>query len=56
MYEYLNFKVSFTAFSLVYHSAFAPIFPRSQPMRESNTSTTLLVIPLQEGNGKKIIV
>jgi hypothetical protein len=29
-------------FSLLFRSAFAQIFPRSQPMRESNTSTTTL--------------
>ncbi|CAH1374353.1 unnamed protein product [Tenebrio molitor] len=28
-------------FSLVYRSVFAQIFPRLQPMRESNTCTTL---------------
>jgi hypothetical protein len=28
-------------FTLVYSSAFAQIFPRSQPMRESNTSKTV---------------
>jgi hypothetical protein len=31
-------QFSFTDFSLVYCSAFAQIFPRSQPTRESNTS------------------
>jgi hypothetical protein len=39
---YLNLKVvdvfSFTDFSRVYRSAFGQIFPRSQPMRESNIS------------------
>jgi hypothetical protein len=30
------FQFSFIDFSLVYRSAFAQIFPRSQPMRESN--------------------
>jgi hypothetical protein len=34
-----RFQFSFTDFSLVYCSAFAQIFPRSQPMRESNTFT-----------------
>jgi hypothetical protein len=33
-------QFSCTDFSLIYRSAFAQIFPRSQPMRESNTSTT----------------
>jgi hypothetical protein len=33
-----NFQFSFTDFSLVYRSAFVQIFPRSQPIRESNTS------------------
>jgi hypothetical protein len=32
-----RFQFSFTDFSLVYRSAFAQIFSRSQPMRESNT-------------------
>jgi hypothetical protein len=31
-----RFQFSFTDFSLVYRSAFAQIFPRSEPMRESN--------------------
>jgi hypothetical protein len=31
-----RFQFSFTDFSLVYGSAFAQIFPRSQPMRKSN--------------------
>jgi DnaJ-class molecular chaperone len=34
-------QFSFTDFSPVYRSAFAQIFPRSQPMRESNTSNTV---------------
>jgi hypothetical protein len=34
-----RFQFSFTDFSLVYRSAFAQIFARSQPTRESNTST-----------------
>jgi hypothetical protein len=33
-----RFQFSFTDFSLVCRSAFAQIFPRSQPMRESNAS------------------
>jgi hypothetical protein len=33
-----RFQFSFTDFSLVYRSAFVQIFPRSQPMRKSNTS------------------
>jgi hypothetical protein len=33
-----RFQLSCTYFSLIYRSAFAQIFPRSQPMRESNTS------------------
>jgi hypothetical protein len=33
-----RFQFSFTDVSLVYRSALAQIFPRSQPMRESNTS------------------
>jgi hypothetical protein len=33
-----RFQFSFTDFSLVYRSAFAQIFPRSQSMRGSNTS------------------
>jgi hypothetical protein len=32
-----RFQFSFTNFSLVYGSAFAQIFPRSQPTRQSNT-------------------
>jgi hypothetical protein len=32
-----RFQFSFTDFSLVYRSAIAQIFLRSQPMRESNT-------------------
>jgi hypothetical protein len=35
-----RFQFLFRDFSLVYRSAVAQIFPRSQPMRESNTSTT----------------
>jgi hypothetical protein len=34
-----HFQFSFTDFSLLYRSAFAQIFPRSQPMREFKTST-----------------
>jgi hypothetical protein len=33
-----RFQFLFTDFSLVCRSAFVQIFPRSQPMRESNTS------------------
>jgi hypothetical protein len=33
------FMFSFTDFLLVYRTAFAHIFPRSQPMRESNTDS-----------------
>jgi hypothetical protein len=33
------FQFSFTDFALVYRSAFAQIFPRSQSLRKSNTST-----------------
>jgi hypothetical protein len=40
-----RFQFSLTDFSLVYRSAFAQIFPRSQPMRESNTSTTRFAVP-----------
>jgi hypothetical protein len=36
-----RFQFSFTNFSLVYRSAFAQIFPRSQLMRESKTSTCI---------------
>jgi hypothetical protein len=36
-----RYELSFTDFSLVYRSALAQIFPRSQPMKESNTSTRL---------------
>jgi hypothetical protein len=36
-----RFQFSFTDFSLVYRPAFAQIFSRSQPMRESNTYTIL---------------
>jgi hypothetical protein len=32
-----RFQFSFTDFLLIYCSAFVQIFPRSQPMRESNT-------------------
>jgi hypothetical protein len=35
-----RFQFSVTDFSQVCRSAFAHIFPRSQPMRESNTSIT----------------
>jgi hypothetical protein len=38
-----RFQFSFTDLLLVYRSAFAQIFPRSQPMRESNTSTFLRI-------------
>jgi hypothetical protein len=34
-----RFQFSFTDFALVYRSAFAQIFPRSQSLRKSNTST-----------------
>jgi hypothetical protein len=37
-----HFQFLFTDFSLVYLSAFAGIFPRSQPIRASNTSTVHL--------------
>jgi DnaJ-class molecular chaperone len=37
----IRFQFSFTDFSPVYRSAFAQMFPRSQPMRESNTSNTV---------------
>jgi hypothetical protein len=37
-------QFSFTDFSLVYRSVFAQIFPRSQPMRQSNTSIGLVEI------------
>jgi hypothetical protein len=33
-----RFQFPFTDFSLIYRSDFAQIFPRSQPIRESNTS------------------
>jgi hypothetical protein len=36
-----HFQFSFTDFSLVYRSAFAQIFSRSQPMKEFITSTRL---------------
>jgi hypothetical protein len=36
------FLFSFADFSAVYRSAFAEIFPRSQPMRQSNTETQLV--------------
>jgi hypothetical protein len=34
-----RFQFSFRDFPLVYRSAFAQIFPRLKPMRESNTCT-----------------
>jgi hypothetical protein len=40
--KWSTFQFSFTDFSLVYRSAFAQIFPRSQPMTKSTTS---IVIP-----------
>jgi hypothetical protein len=48
-----RFQFSFTDFSLVCRSVFAQIFPRSQPIRESNTSTyhkNILEILLSEQN------
>jgi hypothetical protein len=39
-----RFQFSFTDFSLLYRSAFAHIFPRSQPMREFNTSTCDIMV------------
>jgi hypothetical protein len=38
--QYSNFGPQSTLRVLFYRSAFAQIFPRSQPMRESKTSTT----------------
>jgi hypothetical protein len=41
------FQFSLTDFSLVYRFAFAQIFPRSQPMRKSNTSTHVHIFDSQ---------
>jgi hypothetical protein len=41
-----RFQFSFTDISLVYRSAVAQIFPRSQSMRESNTSPTHILYSL----------
>jgi hypothetical protein len=49
-----RFRFSFTDFSLVYRSAFAQIFPRSHPMRESNTSNKITHSE-KYGTNKKII-